>query len=57
VDGGDFAVLNQCRAIPFGGFDERVSGEGRIGVTLIRFVGGEVELVSEKIRDEFFYIF
>ena len=57
MDGGDFAVLNQCRAIPFGGFDERVSGEGRIGVTLIRFVGGEVELVSEKIRDEFFYIF
>ncbi len=32
VDGGYFAILNQRRAVAFGGFDERVGGEGRIGV-------------------------
>jgi hypothetical protein len=52
VDGCHFAILNQRRAVPFGGFDERVGCEGRIGVTRIGFVRGEVKLVSEKIRDE-----
>ena len=32
VDGGYFAVLNQRRTVPFGGFDERVGGKGRISV-------------------------
>ena len=32
VDGGHFAILNQSCAVPFGGFDERVGGEGCIGV-------------------------
>ncbi len=33
VDGGHFAILNQRCAVAFGGFDERVGGEGRIGIT------------------------
>src|SRR5215217_3590049 len=47
VDGGHFAVLNQRPTVPFGGFEERIRCESRVGVTRVGFVGGEVEMVGD----------
>jgi hypothetical protein len=53
VDGSHFTILDERCAIAFGGFDERVGREGRVGIARIGFVGGIIEMFGDEVREEF----